>query len=220
LSNKKLSKEKRIKKEKENLKGIYKELEEDKKAIADGLLDELAFIRISLEEIKVDLLEHGFVDIMPQGDYEIRREDPASKSYIKLLQKCLQVFIVIARLGLVSPFQILQYPQPVHHAVAGFYKAVFGFCIPAQLFPKAIAKFFDQKLRHGNFQVIFVKISKRTETLPYFIKKAVCINGVTRPVATAAAYHGRAGAKKYAIGKAGCRQSLRIHINKDASEFA
>jgi len=87
LSNKKLNKEKRIKKEKENLKGIYKELEEDKKAIADGLLDELAFIRISLEEIKVDLLEHGFVDIMPQGDYEIRREDPASKSYIKLLQK-------------------------------------------------------------------------------------------------------------------------------------
>ncbi|MEC9490875.1 MAG: hypothetical protein UMU04_07980, partial [Halanaerobiales bacterium] len=63
------------------------ELEEDKKAIADGLIEELAFIRISLVEIKDDLIENGFVDIMPQGDYEIRREDPASKSYIKLLQK-------------------------------------------------------------------------------------------------------------------------------------
>jgi hypothetical protein len=82
-----LLKKEQIKQEKEDLKNIYSELEEDKKAIADGLIEELAFIRISLVEIKDDLIENGFVDIMPQGDYEIRREDPASKSYIKLLQK-------------------------------------------------------------------------------------------------------------------------------------
>jgi len=82
-----LEKNKEIKKEIEKLKDIYSDLEGQRRKIAVETIEEIAFLKVSLRELKEIIKEEGFIDIMPQGNYEIKREAPAVQSYNKLLQK-------------------------------------------------------------------------------------------------------------------------------------
>lgn len=82
-----LAKNEKIKAEKEKLETIYEDIKGQKRKIAKNLIDEVAFLRVVLSELKETIKKEGAVDIMPQGEYSIKREAPAVQTYNKLIQK-------------------------------------------------------------------------------------------------------------------------------------
>lgn len=90
------AKEKKIRGEKRRLKALLSELEDCKMKAADGLIDECAFMRVTLLQLQEYINTQGIIDIMPQGDYSIKREHPAIRTYNVMVQKyagvCKQLF--------------------------------------------------------------------------------------------------------------------------------
>ena len=78
-----LIKQKRIKKELSKLKKVYKDIPKDKMIIVDGLINRAAFMRISLEDIELDINKDGFVDIFSQSETQTpyERERPVARLY-------------------------------------------------------------------------------------------------------------------------------------------
>lgn len=62
-----LTKEERIKKEFTRLKGIFKDLDANKKKIVENLIKNAAFISICLEDLQKKINESGFSDIYKNG---------------------------------------------------------------------------------------------------------------------------------------------------------
>ena len=77
------TKESRIRREKNRLNKIYKELESTKKLVAAGLIENAAKQRIMVEDLWVDLQENGYVETFQQSEkyppYERKR--PAADLY-------------------------------------------------------------------------------------------------------------------------------------------
>lgn len=69
------------------LNSILKDVDGKKKRTVRGLIDEAAFMKATLTELKEILSENGVIDLMPQGDYSILREHPALKSYNSTIQR-------------------------------------------------------------------------------------------------------------------------------------
>lgn len=82
-----LNKEEIVKKEERRLKRIYKELDEKRKKATEGLIQEAAYMRATLGELKALIDRDGPIDDMPQGDYSILREHPAVKTYNTMIQR-------------------------------------------------------------------------------------------------------------------------------------
>jgi hypothetical protein len=73
--------------ERAKLNKLLADLDKDRKKAAAGLVDECAFLAVSLRMYRAYIDEHGFIDNMQQGDYSIKREHPAVRSYSSLLTK-------------------------------------------------------------------------------------------------------------------------------------
>lgn len=84
---KELTKQDKIKKEIDRLSKIYEDIEERKKQTVEGLIEECAFMRVTLAELRADIDANGVVDDMPQGAYSIKRESPYVKTYHTMLQR-------------------------------------------------------------------------------------------------------------------------------------
>jgi len=69
------------------LSALFEGLEGRKKDVVEGLIQECAFMRVQLEELKIKLLKEGFMIEMPQGKYEIQVESPYSRAYNTMLQR-------------------------------------------------------------------------------------------------------------------------------------
>lgn len=82
-----LEKDERIKKELNKFKRFIKDLELQEKNMAMNLIEELAFMKVTLEDLKEEVNTTGVVTEMPQGDYSIMRENPALKSYTTMIQR-------------------------------------------------------------------------------------------------------------------------------------
>ncbi|MFJ8268522.1 hypothetical protein [Peribacillus asahii] len=80
-------KERAIKKEIKRLNDLFKDLEENKKSASEGLIQEAAFMRATLADLKEDINKNGVIDEMEQGDYSILRESPAVKTYNTMIQR-------------------------------------------------------------------------------------------------------------------------------------
>lgn len=80
---KELTKEDRINKEETRLRKIYKNIDEDNKAIIDGLINRAAYMRITLEDWEKDIDTNGFIEMFTQSEktapYE--RERPVIRLY-------------------------------------------------------------------------------------------------------------------------------------------
>lgn len=78
-----LTKDERILKEVRRLNRIYKEIDKDRKAIIDGLIKRAAYMRITLEDWEMDIVENGIVEMFTQSEktdpYE--RERPVARLY-------------------------------------------------------------------------------------------------------------------------------------------
>jgi hypothetical protein len=98
---KKLSRDERITNEINRLNHILKDLPKDKIDIADGLVNEAAFMRVTLEDLKEDINKNGTVDEMPQGSYSIMRESPSVKIYNTMVQRyagtCKEIFNLLPK---------------------------------------------------------------------------------------------------------------------------
>ena len=83
----KLDKEKKIKQEINRVKKLYKDFPKDKVKALDGLIQEAAFMKISLEEMREDLLVNGLTEIFEQGSQKFDRERPQVKIYTTFMQR-------------------------------------------------------------------------------------------------------------------------------------
>lgn len=82
-----MDKEERIELEIKRLDDIFSTVDVDKRDIALGLIEEAAFMRVTLQDLKAEINENGTVDIMPQGEYSIRRQSPEVQVYNTMIQR-------------------------------------------------------------------------------------------------------------------------------------
>ena len=61
-----LDKEKNIKQEINRIKKLYKDFPKEKSKVLEGLINESAFIKVSLEELRDNLLKNGFTEVFEQ----------------------------------------------------------------------------------------------------------------------------------------------------------
>lgn len=80
-------KEKMIKNEIVRLTRIFKEIEKNKRLTTKGLIEEAAYMKATLKELKASIDESGPIDKMQQGEYSILREHPALKAYNTMVQR-------------------------------------------------------------------------------------------------------------------------------------
>ena len=67
-SKKDLTKDERINREEKRLRKVYRILDKDRLAVADGLIRRAAFMRVTLEDMEIDLDENGFVEMFTQSE--------------------------------------------------------------------------------------------------------------------------------------------------------
>lgn len=76
------TKDDRISTEKNRLARIYKNLEGPKKAVADGLIERAAFMRVELEDLEADLSVNGWTEPFSQGNQDpYERARPSGQTY-------------------------------------------------------------------------------------------------------------------------------------------
>lgn len=86
-----LEKEKKIKQEINRLKKLYKEFDKDKAKALEGLINNASFIKITLDELREDLLKNGVTELFEQGEQCFMRERPEYKVYSNFIQRYSQV---------------------------------------------------------------------------------------------------------------------------------
>lgn len=78
----KKTKSSRIKAEKSRLEEQYADLSPSKKAVAQGLIERAAFMRVELEDLEADLAENGWVEKFSQGNQDpYDRARPQGQTY-------------------------------------------------------------------------------------------------------------------------------------------
>ena len=94
-----MDKEKQIKKEMLKLKRLFKNLPRDKQRAAEGLIQEAAFMRVTLEETRYIIDQEGIIEQFEQGTQKFLREHPATKVYNAMINRyttvCKQLFEMI-----------------------------------------------------------------------------------------------------------------------------
>lgn len=78
-----MEKDRRINKEEKRLKKIYKDIEGKKKDTVVGLIQRLAYLRVTLEDFEEDLNTNGFTELFQQGDKQApyERKRPVADLY-------------------------------------------------------------------------------------------------------------------------------------------
>lgn len=84
---KEIGKDTLVNREIARLTNLFKDIDSNRRLTAKGLIEEAAYMKITLQELKVEIDKHGPIDEMPQGDYSILREHPALKSYNTMVQR-------------------------------------------------------------------------------------------------------------------------------------
>ena len=92
-------KQKAIKKEITKLRRLFKNLPKDKRQAADGLIQEAAFMRVTLEEARHIIDQQGIIEVFEQGSQRFLREHPATKVYNTMINRyaavCKQLFDMV-----------------------------------------------------------------------------------------------------------------------------
>lgn len=81
------NKRKRVTYEKERIEKELNLNDSQKKRIAKNLIEDAAYLSVSMKELRNDIDKEGHVVVMQQGDYCIDRENPKVKIYNNYLQR-------------------------------------------------------------------------------------------------------------------------------------
>ena len=76
-----LSIEEKIRRKKRKIAKLFRDLPSEKKAFADSLIDPFAVAAVTLERLADEINEGDLIEDFKQGAQELRRENPALKSY-------------------------------------------------------------------------------------------------------------------------------------------
>lgn len=82
-----IAKDKELSRDKAQFAKILKQVQTDRKPIAEKIIKELTFIIKTLDLLKVEIEEHGPTDNFKQGVQEFMRESPALKAYNTTIQR-------------------------------------------------------------------------------------------------------------------------------------
>ena len=82
-----LEREKNINQEIKRIKKLYKDFPKEKSKVLEGLINEAAFMKTALEELRKDLIRNGYVELFEQGEQCFNRERPEVKTYTNFMQK-------------------------------------------------------------------------------------------------------------------------------------
>ena len=81
-----IDRDKMISKEVKKLEKIFKNIEDDKVKFVRGLIDNAAFIFVTLYELREIMLETGTIENFENGSQRLLREHPAMKNYNSLIK--------------------------------------------------------------------------------------------------------------------------------------
>ena len=85
------TKEKRIKNETTRLKKIFKEIEPNLAVLAKRLIENAAFMAVTLQDLALEINEVGSVITSTNGNgFEVRSESPEQKAYNAMMQRYIQ----------------------------------------------------------------------------------------------------------------------------------
>src|SRR5690606_27409353 len=76
-----------IKRELTRLRKVFANMPDDRKRVTEGLLQEAAFMRATLEETRAIIDREGVVEHFEQGAQRFLREHPATKVYAALINR-------------------------------------------------------------------------------------------------------------------------------------
>lgn len=80
-----LTKEQRIRREENRLRRVYKNLDSQKKVVAEGLIKRAAYLRITLEDFEKDLDKNGYTESFQQGNQApYDRKRPVADMYTSM----------------------------------------------------------------------------------------------------------------------------------------
>ena|SRR5690606_8769598 len=80
-------KAKLTKRELARLRRIFKNIPEDKRQLVEGLIQEAAFMRATLEEARAIIDRDGVIENFEQGAQRFLREHPATKVYASMVNR-------------------------------------------------------------------------------------------------------------------------------------
>ena len=87
-----IDKNKTIKKEVNRLKKLFKDLEENKKKLAKSLIENAAFMSITLEDLKKDIVKYGVKETYVNGkDQYGFKESIESKTYNTMIKNYMNI---------------------------------------------------------------------------------------------------------------------------------
>ena len=82
-----IEKNKKIKKEKQKLKKVFNKIDKNKQVIVEKLIDNVAFMSITLDELKEDIKKHGVKETYMNGNNQFGfKESVESKTYNTMLK--------------------------------------------------------------------------------------------------------------------------------------
>lgn len=94
----KKSKASRIKAERKRLAKVTEDLPDKVKCAAEGILDNMAYMRVELEDMREDFDENGRVELFSQGDQEpYERIRPMANDYNNVFGKYVTAFKEICK---------------------------------------------------------------------------------------------------------------------------
>ncbi|MFZ5816291.1 MAG: hypothetical protein ACOY93_13505 [Bacillota bacterium] len=80
-------KRKRVKREIGRLRKLFREMPKERQSAAEGLIQEAAFMRVTLEEARHIIDRDGVLETFEQGEQRFLREHPATKVYNAMIQR-------------------------------------------------------------------------------------------------------------------------------------
>ena len=82
------TKEQKIKSEVSKLKKIYKEIDKDRMVLAIKLIENAAFMTVTLKDLQEQIVEEGSIVTATNGNgFETTQENPAQKAYNAMMQR-------------------------------------------------------------------------------------------------------------------------------------
>ena len=87
-----IKKNKTIKKEADRLKKLFTDLEENKKKLAKSLIENVAFMSITLEDLKKDIIKYGVKETYVNGKDQFGfKESVESKTYNTMIKNYMNI---------------------------------------------------------------------------------------------------------------------------------
>lgn len=91
-----LEKEKRIKKEINRLKRLFKEIDENKKKLVQTTMEDVAFLTVTMQELRESIIRDGTTVEYKNGENQYgTKQSPDAQLYLQMSQKLTQAMKVL-----------------------------------------------------------------------------------------------------------------------------